>query len=151
MLHGHSDCLRTVVFSPDGAHLATGGNDATVRIWSTASDELERTIPQPGMVWRVAYSPDGRLLASGGDWGAALWDPQDGARVGGPGALAGKLQCVAFTNDGREFSTAGADGVVRLWRVADLLARPAPADAPTQTERAGAPAPAADAGPPRHH
>jgi WD40 repeat protein len=33
ILHGHTDTVNSIAFSPNGASIASGGDDSTVRIW----------------------------------------------------------------------------------------------------------------------
>ena len=37
---GHTDTVNTIAFSPDGKHLASGGDDRHVIVWNTASGTL---------------------------------------------------------------------------------------------------------------
>ena len=66
LLTGHTGQVLTTKFSPDGKHLASGGDDYTIKIWDATTGDCTRTLTgQPGWVYSVAYSPDGKHLASG--------------------------------------------------------------------------------------
>jgi WD40 repeat protein len=59
--------VRSLVFSPDGETLISGGKDKTVRLWGMNSGNLRRTFVAPDQVYAVAISPDGQTLISGGE------------------------------------------------------------------------------------
>src|SRR5262245_45887160 len=65
-LHGHTRALCSVAFSPDGKMLASGSDDATVRLWDVATGTEMRVLRgHTGPVLTIAFSPDGATLASG--------------------------------------------------------------------------------------
>ena len=72
--------VNSVVFSPDGKTLASGGRDDTVRLWDVATGEEARRLTGHGVsVNSVVFSPDGKTLASGGfDGTVRLWDVATG-------------------------------------------------------------------------
>jgi hypothetical protein len=74
----------SVAFSPDGARLASGSDDGTVRLWDTATGEPAATLTgHTSRVWSVAFSPDGARLASGStDSTVRLWDTATGRQLG---------------------------------------------------------------------
>lgn len=56
-----------VAWSPDSAHLASGGGDAVARVWNRTSGEEVLTLKgHAGDVHAVAWSPDGAYLLTGG-------------------------------------------------------------------------------------
>lgn len=75
-LEGHRGRLRAVQFAPDGASLATAGDDGTVRLWRSTDGAQLGTLPgHDNGCLCLSFSPDGtRLATGGGDDRLVLWD-----------------------------------------------------------------------------
>src|SRR5262249_43821710 len=103
----HSDFVRALAWSPDGATLASGAHDRTVRFWGADGVPLRTVKALQGRVLVLAWSPDGQRLAVAGDnWSVPLLDPVAGqARV----LLQGhrdRVRALAWFADGRSLVTA---------------------------------------------
>ena len=119
---GHDASIRSICYSPDGAHVVTGSCDKTIRIWDAESGT---TIGEPltghtKKVTSVAYSPDGRHIISGSDdHTIRIWDAKNGIAVGG--ALKGHtsyVRSVAYFPNGRLIISGSSDRTIRIWDAA---------------------------------
>ena len=115
---GHSDYVRSVVFSSDGKTLVSCSSDGTVMLWDTDSSSARAVLRgHYGGVSCVAISPDDKTVASAGrDGTIKLWDLESGEEKTTLTGHVGWVTSVAFAPDGRTLISGGEDGTVRLWK-----------------------------------
>ncbi len=123
-LNGHSDDIYGGSFSPDGALVATAGNDNTARVWNGQNGQATgQVFRHHASVRCVAFSPDGSLLATAStDHQCRLWSLKTGQLAAPIMLHQDQVHQVRFSPDGMRLLTACADGTVRLWAVATGLA-----------------------------
>lgn len=112
---GHTRQIETMIFSPDGKTLVSGGHDGRVMASEVASGDLEERSDEHRLVVSgLAFSADGKRLATASwDGTAAVWSERDEPRL-----LRGHedlLYDVAITADGKHVATSSNDKTVRLW------------------------------------
>jgi WD40 repeat protein len=128
-LEGHEDRILTLMFSPDGAILASTDADASVRLWDVATGEQVALIEgHADEIQSLAFSPDGTMLAIGESrkmndettFTIRLWDIATDTEVAVLEGHTGEIGCLAFSSDGH-FLVSGSrypDETIRLWNVA---------------------------------
>lgn len=78
---GHEDYIRGLAWSPDGAFIASGGYDATVRLWDLVKRAMLPAVACDDNVFTVDWSSDGtHLAAAGNERVVYIWavDPHGG-------------------------------------------------------------------------
>ena len=122
--HATGAAVSGVALSPSGTRLVSSGRDATVRLWdlATGSDTdapIAIGTEHGHRVMGVAWSPSGKTFVSGGsDRKLCLWSCDGDLRMRQivPDHL---IEAVTFLDD-ETIVTAGAEGMLRSWRVAGL-------------------------------
>jgi WD40 repeat protein len=116
-LAGHAGRIWTLRFSPEGARLASGGDDAAIRLWDAATGEL--VLPAFGShdwwVYDLSFSPDGKRLASASrDWTVSVAALPAGETIA-LGCHTYATLSVATSPCGDLVAAGDWDGWIRLW------------------------------------
>jgi len=118
-LPGHEAEVTSLAFIPNSSLLASGSTDKTIRLWDASNGNLVKIFPQlKEQVNALAISPDGSILAAGTAAGNVELFDLKAAATGTQHTLtghSGEIFTLAFSRDGRWLSSAGFDGVVKIW------------------------------------
>ena len=115
--HSHSDKVKSVAWSPDGAYLVSGSVDKTVQVWEAGTgDHLFTYTGHSEAVNAVAWSPDGKLIASASnDSTIQVWEADAGICIFTCRGHSDAVNAVAWSPDGKLIASAGDDTTVRIW------------------------------------
>ncbi|WP_013322546.1 WD40 repeat domain-containing protein [Gloeothece verrucosa] len=117
-LKGQQSTPESLIFTPDGQHLITGGSftDPQLRVWSFKSGQkLSDIKAQRTGVQALAINPSGTILISGGqDGGINMWDWRSGKYLGIWLEHQGQVMALRVTPDGEILVSGGLDGI-RIW------------------------------------
>lgn len=119
-LEGAPFYAMRIAMRPDGAQIAAGSTDSTLRIWDLPSGKLiaQRT-DHGGAVNALAYSADGQWLATaGGEAGVIVWNVESLEPARTIPASGEAVRALAFSLDGRHIATAGELAAITVWDAA---------------------------------
>lgn len=113
----HSGPSYTMLFSPDGRWLCTGGNDGEIKIWDVKTGKYSRSLlGHKNTVRSLAFSPDGSLLISGSDQRIKIWNFETGEMrqsfFGHPDWIRG----LTVTTDS-QFLLSTGDTKIKIWNL----------------------------------
>jgi WD40 repeat protein len=124
LLAGHRQSVNALAFAPDGAYLASGSGDGTVRLWKVEgakTEEASKIETNAKGINTIAYSKDGRVLAAGGADGTIwLWNiagSKTTARATFAAHESAAATALAFSPSGQTLTSAGSDRLIRHWDV----------------------------------
>jgi WD40 repeat protein len=121
-----SNSVESLVFSPDGQILASGGDNGTIMLWDVETGEsISPTISAAvNEVTQLVFSSDSNAIINGSSGGfLASWDLNNGAQIGP--FLAGhtdRVGAVAFSPDGQYLASGSDDGTLVIRQYSDVLA-----------------------------
>jgi len=128
-LHGHTDRVGSVAYSPDGKRIATASGDKgmqagdkTARIWNASTGTQLSVLQHQAPVNSVGWNPEGtRVVTAAGAWGteddnsARVWDAETGHELLCLSAGNGAVIAAAFSPDGKRIVTGEWANTGRVW------------------------------------
>ena len=108
----HTSFVRAVAFSPNGASVASVGED--VRIWRAETRE-QTAVLDTAPARSVAWSPDGTSVAVGGESGhLQVWRVADRQRLHSSW-LGATISSVSWSPDGRKLAVGAINAKASIW------------------------------------
>ncbi len=117
-LESHTGFVTCAALSPNGKLLATGGLDATVKLWDPTTWQEVKSLSHGEQLNCLAFSHDGKQLASGGDSMLKIWEVGTGKET--KGIKSGHVSSVCFDPDSKWLATASSDKSVKIRQAEDL-------------------------------
>jgi len=123
VMHGHTNDVTSVRFSPDGAIVASSGIDGDLRLWDVVTAQNTRTFRGharnvPFIAWSSITGKTGRSIVTGDQGGVMRVWPlrEDPERV-----LTGHVHDIVpmvYSPNGDEIATGANDKTIRRWDAA---------------------------------
>lgn len=108
--------IEQIIFSPDGTHIASGGHDGTLLLWTQKGDLLSSLKGHTRAIRAISFSPKGdRLLSISRDQTVKVWDTCTGTELSTVfTGYTGRCSAVAVSSDWTYLALANYDLGIRL-------------------------------------
>ncbi|KIK32625.1 hypothetical protein CY34DRAFT_814165 [Suillus luteus UH-Slu-Lm8-n1] len=111
--------VRTMVLSPDGKKVASGGTDRAVKLWSVDTGKVIKTwTGHTNWATFVSWSQDGGRVVSASDDGTfRVWDVKSGKTILGPinTGIDTDVRAVCHSPDAKMIATALGSRGLKIW------------------------------------
>jgi tRNA A-37 threonylcarbamoyl transferase component Bud32 len=114
-LIGHRDAVASLCFLGDSKHLASGGRDRSLRVWTVAEGREVRRQDMPREVKALAVKPQGASLLVAAGVTLRLIDAMTGEDQQRLSGHLDAVRALAFSADGKWIASGSDDRTVRLW------------------------------------
>jgi hypothetical protein len=114
-ISAHTDWVRCLSFTPDGAKLVSGSFDKTIKLWQLDTGlAIHTLVDHPKGVFALAVSPDGKLLASGSwDEMIKLWNLDTGTLIRNLTEHNASVRSLAISGDSQTLVSGSFDEVTK--------------------------------------
>ena len=112
-LLGHTDWIRRLTQSPDGA-LVSCSDDKTIKMWDATSGACIKTFNYPNIVICLTFLSNGRLVSGSQDHLINIWNIESGACIDILREHSGSVLHLQTLESG-ELVSCSADGTIKIW------------------------------------
>ncbi|ORX54859.1 WD40 repeat-like protein [Piromyces finnis] len=118
-LTAHEKDINSIDVAPNDKLFASGSQDKTAKIWSTADGSLLSTLRGHRRgIWCVKFSPVDQVLAtSSSDKTIKIWSLIDSSCLKTFEGHTNSVLQVSFLTSGMQLISSGSDGLVKLWTI----------------------------------
>ncbi len=115
-ISAHNGPITAAAYSQSGSRLITAGKDATLRIWSAATGEMNRIINMDHGAATALAVRDRHAATSHQNGYTAVWDLEAGTKIADLRRNEAPIWSLTFTTSGR-LAVASHDWTVSLWDI----------------------------------
>lgn len=109
---------------PSGAHFASAGNDAIIRLWTLEGRQVSELHGHENFIYSLAVLPDGKIVSAGEDRTVRLWSASECIQTITHPAIS--VWTVAVCAENGDIVTGASDRIIRIFtREAERYADPA--------------------------
>ena len=109
--------IKSLVYTPDGQRLITGGDDQTIKVWNSRTGQLLLSLSgHTSSIRSLVVTSDGSTLVSGSDdQTIRLWNLGSGQSLQTLKGHKSYINALAISPDGQLLASGSADQTIRLW------------------------------------